>query len=282
MAQGLRQGHSLAQLVQDRPRLFPSFYASLVAAGERADNLVSALEALTHYYQEKDRIKGRLLRIMFYPLLLLSVALGCGLLALWYVVPNFVHLYSSLGPAIPTATQRVFALAQAITPGRLGMAAVVMAALLALAVFVLTKLSWPLLGRLPLAGNLTCYWFCQISAMITGVGHTLEQALSMAAAVSPRGPAPVALATIRRGEPLSASLDQGPGILRSFIAQGESIGQLPQALARAAEYYRGTVELSLDNFQRYLEPVSVLVVGALVAVMLLVLMLPILQLAWMF
>ena len=73
-----------------------------------------------------------------------------------------------------------------------------------------------------------------------------------------------------------------PKLLRAFVATGEISGNLPEALARAADYYQAQVQESLDNFQRILEPVAMLMVGTVVASMLLILMLPMLQLAQVF
>lgn len=279
IGQGLVKGHSLHALLRNHPRLFPSFYAKMVETGETGDSLLPALDTLADYYSERQQLRNRLLRILFYPLLLISVALASGLFALWRVVPTFGSLYATLGTEIPPATQRVFAVAEYLTPARFGLGLGMGAVLLAAAVFLVRRLKWPALAKAPLAGALSCYWFCRVSSMIVGAGHTLEQALIMAGAVSSRGPAPHALTQIRRGDTLYAALEGSPELLRSFIAQGEATGQLPAALARAAESYRDRVEEAVDDFQRLLEPVSVLLVGGAVALMLLVLMLPLLQLA---
>lgn len=280
IGQGLVRGHSLHALLRDHPRLFPDFYVKMVEAGETGDSLLPALDTLADYYSERHRIKSRLLRILFYPLLLISVALVSGLFALWNVVPTFSSLYTTLGTEVPPATQRVFAIAAYLTPTRLGLGLGAGGALLAAAAIILAKkLKWPVLAKLPLVGAISCYWFSRVCSMIISAGHTLELALTMVGTVSSRGPAPGALAQIRGGASLYSALAGSPGILRSFIAQGEATGQLPAALARAAEYYRSRVEEGLDDFQRILEPVSVLLVGGAVALMLLVLMLPMLQLA---
>ena len=280
IAQGLGQGYSFYHLLQSFPRLFPPFYLRMAEAGENGDSLLPVLDTLADYYHERELIKNRLARIMFYPVLLLAMAMSSGLLALWHVVPTFSNLYATLGTTIPPATEMVFAAAAAITPARLAGATVLFLILATAAVLLaVRKMKWRTLAKLPLVGKISCYWFCRVCSMIVGVGHTLELALVMAAAVSNRGPAPAALEGIRSGSSLFTALEGSPGILRSFIAQGEITGELPAALARAADYYRIQVEESLDNFQRLLEPLAVLVVGGLVAAMLLVLMLPMLQLA---
>lgn len=280
IGQGLAQGHSLHSLLRDHPRLFPAFYVKMVESGEMGDSLLPALDTLADYYNERQHIKNRLLRVMFYPFLLISVAMASGLFALWYVVPTFGSLYATLGADIPPATKQVFAVANFLTPARLGLGTGVIALLLAVTItLVCKKLKWPTLAKLPLAGPILCYWFCRVSSMIVGAGHTLELALIMASTVSGRGPAPRALEQIRAGNTLYTALEGSPGILRSFIAQGETTGQLPAALTRATEYYRTRVEESLDDFQRLLEPLAVLLVGGVVALMLLVLMLPMLQLS---
>lgn len=280
IGQGLILGHSFYSLLADHQRLFPTFYVKMVETGETGDSLLPALDTLADYYSERQRLKSRVLRILFYPLLLISVALASGLFALWHVVPTFGDLYATLGSDIPPATTRLLALASYLTPARLGMGiGIALTLLLALGVFITRKLEWPFLAKLPLVGSILCYWFCRVSSMIVGAGHTLGVALTMTSLVSRRGPAPQALEQIRAGNTLFTALEGSPGILRSFIAQGEATGQLPAALTRATEYYRHRVEESLDNFQHLLEPLSVLLVGGGVALMLLVLMLPMLQLA---
>ena len=279
MALGLENGYSFYLLLQAHPRLFPRFYSRMVEAGEDGDSLLPALDTLADYYNEREVIKGRLARIMFYPLLLLTVAMASGLFALWNVVPTFSSLYASLGSEVPQATGRVFAVATAITPPRLIAGLIVILILLIVGIKVASQLKWASLAKLPLVGNLYCYWFCRITAMVTNSGHTLELALIMASAVSSKGPAPVALERLRQGDSLYAALEDSPKVMRSFIAQGEATGELPAALSRGAEYFRIRVEDSLDDFQRFLEPTAVLLVGTIVASMLLVLMLPMLQLA---
>jgi type IV pilus assembly protein PilC len=280
---GLTLGYGFSQQLVNFSRLFPVFYRAVAQIGETGDSLLPALDTLAEYYSDREKIKNRLLRIMFYPLLLIGVALGSGIIALWYVVPGFSSLYGVLGTEIPAATRLVFTAAKAVTPTRLLAAAIILAALLGTAVWLFAKrVQWRTLAKVPLAGTLYCYWFCKVTAMIASAGHTLEQALSMAAAVSRRGPAPAALTAIREGSSLYSALEGSPGVLRSFVAQGERTGELPVALTKAAEYYGQRLEESMDNFQRLLEPLSVLIVGGMVAAMLLVLMLPVLQLARVF
>jgi type IV pilus assembly protein PilC len=279
VAYGLEQGYSFHLLLQAYPRLFPQFYTRMVEAGENGDSLLPALDTLADYYNERELIKNRLARIMFYPVLLMAAALGSGLFALWHVVPTFSRLYAALGTAVPPATRGVFLAATIITPARLLVFFGLGIALVIVAFTAGTYLKWATLAKLPLVGTLFCYWFCRVTAMVTDSGHTLEQALIMASAVSGKGPAPLALDRLRKGDSLYVALKGSPGVLRSFVAQGEITGELPAALGRAAEYYQTRVEESLDDFQRLLEPTAVLVVGGLVALMLLLLMLPMLQLA---
>jgi type IV pilus assembly protein PilC len=283
VALGLTLGYGFYQQLANYPRLFPAFYRGVTEIGETGDSLLPALDTLATYYREQEAIKNRLLRILFYPLLLITVSIGSGTIALWFVVPGFNSLYAVMGARVPAATNWIFGVAEVVTPTRLLLAGIVFALLLVTVCRFFTKrVKWQTLAKLPLVGTLYCYWFCMVVAMISQAGHTLEQALCMAAEVSSRGPAPGALKAIRQGSSLYSSLEGSPGVLRSFVAQGEVTGQLPAALARAAEYYGHRLEDVMENFQRLLEPLSVLIVGGMVAAMLLVLMLPVLQLARIF
>ena len=90
IAQGLRQGYSFYHLLQSFPRLFPPFYLRMAEAGENGDSLLPVLDTLADYYHERELIKNRLARIMFYPVLLLAMAMSSGLLALWQFLPSAI------------------------------------------------------------------------------------------------------------------------------------------------------------------------------------------------
>lgn len=278
IAGGLRQGYGLGSQMARHPRLFPRFFCLLVSAGEEHDSLLPALDTLTEHYHQRHRFSRRLARVLFYPCLLLLLAVGAGVFALWWVVPAFAGLYAAMGADVPPASAAVFALSRWLTPLRLLLAVSLLAAAGLSAAYCLRRLPWPAAARVPLLGAIAAYYFCHITAMVLAAGHGLERALELTAESFPRGPAPLALAGLRQGRYLSESLSQS-GDLHSFVVQGESVGQLGHSLEQGAGFFRLRVDDGLDGLQQLAEPLSILVVGGVVAAMLLVLMLPMFQLA---
>ena len=280
-AQGLAQGHGFAAQLAGHPRLFPSLAVSVLQAGEENDNLPSALDIVSLHYQQRQQLRRELAKALFYPFLVLTLAVAAGIFVLWWVVPAFSLLYASLGTAMPPATSVIIAFSRWLTPFRL-LAALALPLVVLLAARRWLKLAtWRRRARIPLLGNVDCYNFCRLASLVLQGGHTLERALKLTARIFPRGPAPVLLREMLRGNDLSMA-EEGGGELQSFLAQGEALGNMGQALEAAADYYRTRVEDQLSTVHKVAEPAAVLVVGGMVAVLLLSLMLPLFQLAVLF
>lgn len=273
---GLEAGKPFFSLLE--PKLFPALCRRIIQVGEENDSLIPALELLQHHYKRREEFSKRLARALFYPCLLLAVAIIGGLFALWQVVPTFERLYRTMAVEVPPATAMVFAISKQVTPQAFLIAALIFAAIIITLIFRGKSLPWPVASRITLLGDLGCFYFCQVTLMTIQVGNNLEKALALTAETFPHGPARVAHQGLVQGKPLYQAI-ASPPLLASFLAQGEAVGELPQALERAAEYYRQRSEENLENIHRYAEPVTVLAVGVVILVMLLVLMMPMLQLA---
>ncbi|MTI94940.1 MAG: type II secretion system F family protein [Firmicutes bacterium] len=276
LATTLRNGHPVHQTMAGMPKLFPDFYCRLLKIGEDNDSLLPALELLGQHYQQRWQIQNQLARMLFYPMLVLTVAGISGLVALWHVTPVFADLYAGLDVIPPPATQAVFALSQALTPFRFALIALLIVAALTGTTMWIRRLPWQARAKIPIMRSINCYYFCRITAMTVAVGKNLEHGLEMAATLNPSGPAPSVLKDLRMGIDLTTSLAESPGLLPAFVAQGEITGDMESTLKRAADYYLEETETGFAMLQRYLEPLSVLAVGGLVALLLLTLMLPLL------
>jgi type II secretory pathway component PulF len=273
---GLEAGKPFFSLLA--PTLFPALCRRIIQVGEENDSLIPALELLQHHYKRREEFSKRMARALFYPCLLLAVALFGGLFALWQVVPTFQRLYRTMAVEVPPATARVFAISSHLTPQGFLITLVISAAIIITLIFRGKSLPWKVASRITILGDLGCFYFCQVTLMTILVGNNLEKALALTAETFPQGPAKAAHGGLVQGIPLHQAISCPP-LLSSFLAQGEAVGELPQALERAAEYYRQRSEENLENIHRYAEPITVMLVGMVILVMLLVLMMPMLQLA---
>lgn len=289
----LREGLRFSQAAAQQPERFPALFVLSVRAAEDSGQLARALERFLAYRQTLARVRQRLISASIYPALLLAVALAVGAFMLLYVVPRFAGLYEGVGGALPWATRLLvdwggFA-------SRHG-AAVGLAVSL---VFVGGFLLWrrlvsdaPLpggLARLPFLGERLRVFglarFFRTLAMLLESGIALPDAVDQAAPLSGAGlreALGAAGAEIRRGAaPTAAFLHAGVAdpLTARLLQAGEQGGRFAEMAGRVAGFHEAALARDFERLLAVLEPVLMLVIGAAIGLILLLLYLPIFELA---
>ena len=141
----------------------------------------------------------------------------------------------------------------------------------------------PLIGRL--ARNYNAARFAGTLAMLAGAGVPILKALQAAAETlgnrALRADAMDALALVREGAPLASALAQKkrfPGLISMFARLGEQTGQLPVMLQRAANQLSTEVQRRAMHLATILEPLLIVAMGMVVALIVLAVLMPIIQL----
>jgi general secretion pathway protein F len=144
-------------------------------------------------------------------------------------------------------------------------------------------LGLPLVGRV--ARGYNAARFASTLAMLANAGVPILKALQAAAETlanrALRADALEALVQVREGAPLASALaakKRFPGLLAMFARLGEQTGQLPQMLDRAARQLSGEVQRRAMALATILEPLLIVVMGAVVMLIVLAVLLPIIQL----
>jgi len=289
---GVIEGRRLSDAMGQQGAAFPPLYRAMTAAGEQSGALQSILERLADGLERDEVVRGKVLTALVYPCVLAVVALGVIVAMMTYIVPKVVDQFDSMGQTLPLLTRLVIGLSDLMRDWgwlmALVLAAVVGAGLIARRrEAVRLKLdAWVL--RLPLVGRLTrdlhgARMARTLSTMIAAGLPVLEGLTITARTVSNRA---LRRATeqmaeaVREGGGLSAAMRRAevfPPILVYMTASGESSGRLEPMLERAADY----LEREFSNFTAVmlslLEPAIIVVMGGIVAVIVLSILLPILQ-----
>ena len=141
----------------------------------------------------------------------------------------------------------------------------------------------PLLGRL--AQGYNSARFASTLGMLTGAGVPILKALQSAADTlsnqALRQDALDALVQVREGAPLGLALGRQTRFARllpMFARLGEQTGQLPQMLQRAAQQLAADVQRRAMALATVLEPLLIVLMGALVMVIVLAVLMPIMEL----
>ncbi|HQY09699.1 MAG: type II secretion system inner membrane protein GspF [Burkholderiales bacterium] len=286
-------GSAFARALASAPREFDDVYRAVVAAGEQSGQLGRVLEKLADDLEERQALKAKLIGAALYPAIVSCVAIVIVVFLVTYVVPQVAQVFAGGKRALPFLTTAMLAISDFLRSwgwllllaigagvGLLGLARRNEATRRQLDASLLTL---PLIGRL--ARGYNAARFAGTLAMLAGSGVPILKALQAAAETlsneAMRADAVDALAQVREGAPLAAALaakKRFPGLLPMFARLGEQTGELPLMLQRAATQLSAEVQRRAMQLATILEPLLIVVMGAMVMLIVLAVLLPIIQL----
>lgn len=286
-------GDSLSQAMAAERATWGSMVCSLVAAGEASGSLDATFRRISSMLATRLGLRRKIIGALTYPIavMVITVVLVAALLLL--VVPRFEDIYDSLGSELPAITKVVVGLS-GNAPAALG----VVVALTVGVIFLLrlarrndslgmkvdrVKLRLPLVGKL-IAKGVNARVASTISSLISS-GVPLLDALEFASEAAASRPHRNSLLEVKRrladGSTFSAALAEEslwPEMMIQLIAVGEEAGSLPSMMERYAEQTVAEVDAAATSLTKLIEPLLMVVIGAVVGVFLLALYLPIFNL----
>jgi general secretion pathway protein F len=290
---GVVEGRRLADAMAREPKSFPPLYRAMVAAGESAGTLPHILERLANLLERQAQVRGKVLSTLAYPIILAIFATFVVFALMIFVVPKVVEQFDDVGQQLPFLTRVVIGLSDFLSNWWWALLLVV-AGLVFLAGRALKEEGIRLkfdaaLLRLPLIGRLirdlhAARMARTLSAMVASRLPLLEGLNLTTGTVHNRvlrkASAEIA-ENVRTGGSLSGALRRAgvfPPLLVYLAASGEASGRLDMMLERAADYLEREFDAFTATALSLLEPAIIIVMGAIVAVIVLSILLPILQL----
>ena len=290
---GVVEGQRLSEAMRRESTSFPALYRAMIAAGEGAGTLPLITERLAALLERQAEMRGKLIGALAYPIVLSLVAILVVMGLMVSVVPRVVEQFDNVDQQLPLITRIVIGISAFLAAYWW---AILIATVLGGLVFWRalqqpafrlsvdrTVLRLPLLGKL--LRNLHAARMARTLATMVASRLPLLEGLRLTGGtirntVLARANDDIVEA-VRSGGSLSGAMratNVFPPLLVYLTASGESAGQLDLMLERAAEY----LEREFDNFTSaalsMLEPMIIVVMGGVVAVIILAILLPILQL----
>lgn len=288
----VRGGHRLGQALMAHPRDFPDVYRALVDAGEQAGDLGLVMEKLADYIESRGALRSKILNAFIYPIIVTVVSTGIVIFLLSYVVPQVVGAFSQAQQQLPGLTRAMLAASNFLrewgTAGGIGITFLLILGKLRLRQ-ASVKLAWHArLLRLPVIGRyvigVDVARFAATLAILTTSSVPLLVAMEAAARTLKneklRASVREAAGRVREGESLAQALRAQrvfPPLLIHLVGSGESAGELPAMLQRAAQSLSTELERRAVTMTALLEPLMILLMGGIVLVIVLAVMLPILE-----
>ena len=290
---GVVEGQRLSEAMRRKSTSFPALYRAMIAAGEGAGTLPLITERLAALLERQAEMRGKLIGALAYPAVLSLVAILVVMGLMVSVVPRVVEQFDNVDQQLPLITRIVIGISAFLASYWWAiLIAVVIGGLifwqsLKQPAFRLSVdravLRLPLLGKL--LRNLHAARMARTLATMVASRLPLLEGLRLTGGtirnkVLSRANDEIVDA-VRSGGSLSGAMRASgvfPPLLVYLAASGESAGQLDLMLERAAEY----LEREFDNFTStalsLLEPLIIVAMGGVVAVIILAILLPILQL----
>jgi len=285
-------GLSFAGALGAYDRSFPDFYRALVHGGEESGALPTVLQHLADYLDARQALKQKTGLALLYPILVTVVAILIVTGLLVYVVPQVVEVFQQSRQRLPWLTRALIGLSDFLRSAWPYLVATLVGGWAA-ARFALrhdaARHRWhALLLRLPGLGPLVrgvnTSRFASTLAILVGGGVPLLAALASGARVMTnvvlRQAVERAIERVREGASLARALGETrafPPLLVHLVGSGEASGKLEQMLGHAARLETQALERRLAVLLTLLEPVMILVMGAIVLLIVLAILLPIIE-----
>ncbi|WP_226419587.1 type II secretion system F family protein [Dechloromonas denitrificans] len=289
----LREGQSLSAALQRQPEAFPNLYVATVKASEQTGDMPEALQRYIVFHEKLADLKKKIVSAAIYPVMLMSVGGIVTLFLLGYVVPRFSLVFADSGRDPQGVSSLLFAWGGFINQhaGELAIAALV-AVLGLVALFRLpavraaaARAAWRFPGMGERIRLVYLARFYRTTGMLLRAGIPLKTTLGMVADILPaalREGLLRAVVEIEQGRPFSRAAEGGglttPVALR-MIAVGERSGQLGDMMEAVATFYDEEINRFVDTFTRLFEPLLMTIIGGIVGGIVLLLYMPIFELA---
>jgi general secretion pathway protein F len=286
------EGKSFAQALSRYPSVFSPLYVNMVRAGETSGTLEIVLERLADITEKQQALVNRIQTALAYPVFMLAVGSIVLFVLLTYIVPSITSIFLDMNQVLPAPTRALIFLSGLFKAYWW----VILIAIVTALIFLNRAKKTPqgrywmdrLMLSLPGMGILTRK--LAVARFARTLGSLLENGVSMLIAldivkniagnVLISDAVETAAIEVGKGQGLGASLAEGgifPALSIQMIQVGEQSGELETMLNKIADVFEKEVEITIMRFTSYLEPVMILVMGAIVGFIVLSICLPIFE-----
>ncbi len=294
LAESVQGGSTFSESLNAHPKIFNKLYVNMVKAGELGGVLELVLLRLAEFQEKAQKIKNKVVAAMFYPVIVLIIAIAIMAFLLVFIVPKFEAIFADMlgGRALPALTQFVIGASNLVKDHVLLIIAGVVVLVFTYKFMQKTPKGLRLVDmaklRAPLFGDLTrksaISRFSRTLGTLVTSGVPILQALNITRETAGNVIISDAIVkvhdAVKEGEsivhPLEAS-NVFPPMVISMIDVGEETGQLPEMLLKVAEVYDDEVDNAVAGLTSLLEPIMIVFLAVIVGTIVIALFLPLIS-----
>ncbi|MBH50050.1 MAG: pilus assembly protein PilC [Candidatus Marinimicrobia bacterium] len=293
VAENIRKGLNLSEALSRHPGVFSNLYIALTKAGEASGNLNEILDQLATYLENLDDTRRKVRSAMTYPIFMMVFMIMMVSAMFIWIIPKFSDVYAQLGANLPAATRTLVGMSQWMSANFGSILLFSLLTLLGIWLISKTKKGGFVIDsiklKLPIFGSLInqaiLNKFCKTFGILIGAGvPVLDSTKLLSKVVDNRvfeEATNEASNYIREGYNISTALRRTelfPPIMLQLASTGEETGELDSLLDRAADYYYKQVTALVERMTTLIEPLLILAVGVVIAIMVVITYLPVFHL----
>lgn len=289
----VKSGVALSDAFASFGDVFPAIYSTSLRAGERSGDLEGVIKRFLRYQKIIVNLRKRVIGALVYPTILVALSIGMILIMLTKVIPKFAEFYAGFGAELPWFTQFMIRFSTAMNRNFVIIAIITIASVILIRRWIATagrlvfdrfKLRIPLVGGI--LHRFAIMQFTQSLGTLLSGGTPMVPSIEIASQSVTNQHISTKIfgivQNVREGEPLWRSLDS-TGVISDLAVEmikvGESTGALTEMLTNVSEFYDEEIEARLSRLVAAIEPIILVVMGVVIAVLLYAFYLPLFQLS---
>jgi len=275
----LESGNALSKCFSNHPKIFDTVVVNLIKAGEASGKLDTFLEKIVTSLEKREKIKSQIKSALFYPGVLLSVAILVTIFMLIKVVPVFVKMYEGMGVDVPGSTAAIMAASDFMRSASGGGLSLVIFIVSIIGLRYLIKTNYKIRKgwhqftlKIPVFGNLIQKSILAKVSLVLGnlsqAGVDLLESIDIAKSVTNNTVVVEALENVKKGvfsgetlTKLFAKEKIFPTTFSQLISVGEQTGSLDEMFGSVASYYEEEFDTAVANLATLIEPIMIVFMG---------------------
>ena len=295
LAVAIEGGSTFSEGLAQHPKVFNRLFVNMVKAGELGGVLEVVLNRLSEFMEKAQKIKGKVIAAMFYPVAVMVVAVVILSILMVYVIPKFKEVFAGMldNAQLPAFTRLVLGISDVIKDHFLYTIGSVALFVVFLLLFIRTKfgrlafdkfrLKVPVVG--PVVSKVAISRFTRTLGTLVSSGVPILQALNIVRETAGNvvvGNAVSAVhESVKEGETITAPLEASgvfPPMVISMVDVGEQTGALPEMLLKIADNYDEEVDNAVSAMTSLLEPIMIVFLAVIVGSIVIAMFLPLIEL----
>lgn len=288
------RGRPLAEAMAGFPGVFDRLYVNLVKAGEEGGVLDVVLNRLAEYIEKSVKLRGKVTGALWYPAAIIAVAILVISGIMIFVIPNFVKMFQGSGQELPALTRMVVQMSGYFRDYWWMMLGGVIGAIFLIRAYYESDDGRKVIDRIlidvPVFGTLiqrnAIARVSRTLSTLLGAGVRIIDALDIAGATAGNWVIEKGMLdakdVVSKGRALAEPLQKikyFPVMVTQMISIGEQTGNIDTMLSKVADFYEDEVETAAEAMTSMIEPLLMVFLGAIIAVIVIAMYLPVFSMA---